>query len=85
MVLGSSVKEPCEIEKINSEGMRRSIVAKIDITKGTVIKESMLTFKRPANGLPPKYFSDVVGQQANRDLSIDTLLKWSDLDQCPKK
>ena len=27
-VLGSARKEPCEIEKINAEGMRRSIVAR---------------------------------------------------------
>ena len=78
-VLGSSRKEPCEIERKNAEGMRRSIVVKQDIDKGTIITEDILTFKRPANGLLPKYFFDIVGRTARRKLSRDTLLDWSDL------
>ena len=77
--MGSSRKEPCEIERKNAEGMRRSIVTKQDIDKGTIITKEILTFKRPANGLPPKYFFDIVDRTTKRKLSRDTLIDWSDL------
>ena len=41
-VLGSKMKEPCEIEKQNLLGMRRSIVAKKSISKGTLINEEIV-------------------------------------------
>ena len=78
-VLGSARKEPCEIERENAIGLRRSIVTRKGIRKGSVITEDMLTFKRPANGLPPKYFYDVVGRKAKRNLPGDALIDLSDL------
>jgi N-acetylneuraminate synthase/N,N'-diacetyllegionaminate synthase len=76
-VMGSSLKKPCEIEKKNSQGMRRSIVANCNIHKGDFITEHMLTFKRPATGLSPRCFEDVVGQKALKDIPADELIQWS--------
>jgi len=79
MVLGSSLKEPCDIEKKNAHGMRRSIVAKCNIKAGSTITEEMLTFKRPFTDLSPKYFNDFIGHQAEKDIPADAFIQWSDI------
>ena len=33
-----------------------------------------MTFKRPAHGISPKYFDEVVGQVANTDIKEDDIL-----------
>lgn len=80
-VLGSDRKKPCEIEKINAEGMRRSVVAKDFIREGTIITQEMLTFKRPATGLPPSYFHGVIGKKALRRIEADSPIQWDDLER----
>ena len=79
-VLGSSRKEPCEIEKINAVGMRRSIVSNNNIDVGTTIVESMLAFKRPATGLSPKFYDYVVGKKTKKEILADSQIKFSDLE-----
>lgn len=79
MVLGSAIKEPCEVEKINAVGMRRSIVAKCDILAGDTITEDMLTFKRPASGIKPAFFADIVGRIAQQTLNKNELVTWEAL------
>ena len=78
-VLGSIKKEPCEIEKQNLIGMRRSIVAKKFISKGTVITEEMLTFKRPATGINPSLFEKIVGRKAKININEDSRIKYTNL------
>lgn len=80
-VLGSARKEPCEIERKNAVGMRRSIVAKLNIAMGTTITESMLTFKRPATGIAPRRFNDIVGQKPCRDIMADSLIQETDFGE----
>ena len=72
--LGSARKEPCEIEKENAVGMRRSIVARCDISKGSVITEEMLTFKRPSAGLSPKYMDYIVGKKTAENIYMDEFI-----------
>jgi len=72
--LGSARKEPCEIEKKNVVGMRRSIVARCDISNGTVIAENMLTCKRPSTGLSPKYMDYIVGKKAADNIRKDEFI-----------
>tara|TARA_B100000965_G_C19603452_1_gene764484 strand:- start:24773 stop:25822 length:1050 start_codon:yes stop_codon:yes gene_type:complete len=78
-VLGSPIKSPSEIEKINLKGMRRSIVIKNNIKKGTLITEDMLEFKRPSSGISPSMLDLVVGRKAVRDLFEDDLIDFSDI------
>ena len=81
LVLGSSIKQPCLIEKENMIGMRRSIVANKNIKKGEVMNELSITFKRPATGLNPKYFEELIGQRVTRNIAIDEQIQWSDFDK----
>jgi N-acetylneuraminate synthase/N,N'-diacetyllegionaminate synthase len=78
-VLGSNKKEPCVIEKKNAIGMRRSLVAKIEIQRGSVISEEMITFKRPSTGIPPKDINKVLGKKATTTIPADTLLNLRDI------
>ncbi len=63
-----------ETEMTARANARRSIVANGNIPKGTVITESMLTFKRPGTGISPVKLFEVVGKAAAVDIEDDTIL-----------
>ncbi len=68
---GSGVKEPSASEAKNIVIARKSIVASKIIRKGDVIKEHMITAKRPASGISPMRWYEVVGATADRDYEVD--------------
>lgn len=72
--LGTGVKTPSASEVKNTYGMRRSLVAKTDLKKGTILKAEDLGFKRPANGLSPKMLDAVIGKELLNDLKKDEAL-----------
>jgi N,N'-diacetyllegionaminate synthase len=55
---------------------RKSVVAMIDIPKGTVITEKMLICKRPGTGIYPKFIDLVLGRIAKADIKADTTLTF---------
>lgn len=71
---GSPIKGPVGAELGNRDVARRSIVAKIDIPKNTVIKMNMLAFKRPGNGMSPKDVNRVLGKKSSMDIKKDDLI-----------
>lgn len=70
--LGCSAKEPTVSERSNVTGMRRSIVALVDITAGETITREKLAFKRPATGLEPNMLPKLIGKRARIPISADT-------------
>ena len=60
--------------------VRRSIVAKADIPKGTIITEEMLVAKRPGIGIEPKHVDKVVGAVAKLDIKTDDTITWSAIE-----
>lgn len=74
--LGSEIKGPAESEKEIMKVARKSIVAKVDIQKGTAITKGMLSIKRPGNGLEPKYINKIIGKKAKVDIKSDKLIKF---------
>lgn len=78
--LGSGVKVPSEAEKRNTFGMRRSLVARTDLKKGTVLTAADLGFKRPANGLSPKFLPKVIGRALLQDIKKDEALTEASVD-----
>ncbi|MBR6469538.1 MAG: hypothetical protein IKS84_04075, partial [Lachnospiraceae bacterium] len=64
---------------------RRSIVADGNIPKGTVITDSMLTFKRPGTGISPDKLYEVVGKMAAVDIEDDTIITADMLERVPKE
>jgi N,N'-diacetyllegionaminate synthase len=55
--------------------VRKSIVAAVDIKKGTRLQEDNLTTKRPGNGISPLRWNEVIGTKAVRDFKADELIK----------
>jgi len=74
--LGSGKKVPTasEIETIPS--IRKSVVAKIDISKNTIITEEMLDLKRPGTGILPKELNKIIGRKAKKNIKQDELINW---------
>jgi len=74
LALGSSVKKPSKSETPNIEIARKSIVANNSIKKGEVFTEDNLAIKRPANGINPMRWDEVIGTLASKDYSQDELI-----------
>ena len=78
-ILGSEIKRPVTSELKARLYARRSIVADIDIPKGTLISENMLTFKRPSTGISPIYLEIVLQRTAKKPIKKDQILTWNDV------
>lgn len=77
---------PMEVKALDSEeparkNARRSLVAARAIRAGSRITGDDLTWKRPAHGISPRHYDEVLGLIARRDIPEDTVLQWTDLDR----
>ena len=77
--MGDGNKTPTDEEKQVQKVARRSIVAGVNIPKGTIITEAMLRIKRPGTGIKPKYLENVCGAKAKVTIKGDELIRWEDL------
>ena len=75
IALGDGVKKPTISESKNIEVARKSIIAKTFIKKGELFSEDNLTTKRPATGINPMRWSEIIGKKAKRDFSEDELIE----------
>ena len=78
-LLGDGIKKPTKREMLIMKDVRRSIVAKEGLKKGTVISKDMLMYKRPGYGIKPELSDAIVGRELKRDLRKDELILWEDL------
>ncbi len=74
--LGDGIKRPTKEEEEIKKVARRSVVAKIDIPKGTIITEDMLDVKRPGTGIAPKYMDIIVRKKAEENIRKDEIVTW---------
>ncbi len=74
--LGDGIKRPSEREKMNTFGMRRSMVATRDLSAGTVLKLDDIGFKRPASGIAPKHLDELLGRTLIADVRADQSFTW---------
>lgn len=58
----------------------RSLFVTKDIKTGEIITEENIRSIRPGHGLPPKFFPDVIGKKAKKDLIKGTPLSWDIID-----
>ena len=72
--LGNGIKKPTKEEEKIKKVARRSIVAKVDISKGAIITEEMLDVKRPGTGIEPKYLKFIIGRKAKEDIKKDIII-----------
>lgn len=76
---GESFKHPLASEAPAREHARRSIVVSHSLAAGTVLRAEDLTCKRPAHGISPLHWDEVVGRRIVGDREEDHVLQWSDL------
>jgi N-acetylneuraminate synthase/N,N'-diacetyllegionaminate synthase len=77
--LGDGVKKPTTEEIEIKKLVRKSIVVKEDIPKGSILTKEMLGIKRPGTGIEPKYLNELIGRELIEDIKKDNLLKWNQL------
>jgi N-acetylneuraminate synthase len=58
---------------------RRSLVTSRDLPAGHVIIMDDITWKRPANGISPKMYKQVLGCQTKVAIKNDTAIQWNHL------
>ena len=78
-VIGAQYKIPVEAEMPARSHARRSIVANRAIPKGKPIEASDLTYKRPAHGISPRHWHEIIGRRAAQEIAEDSPLQWADL------
>ena len=76
---GDGIKRPADSEKTTRINNRKSVVAAKAVKEGEMITKQHLAIKRPGYGIGPKYFEQVIGRRANRDLQPDDVLNWGDV------
>lgn len=67
-------------EKSNLK-FRRSLYFIADIKKGETISHNHIKSIRPGYGLPPKYFTDVIGRVAKHNVTKGTKVSWELFDE----
>lgn len=73
---GSGIKRPADSEKTTRINNRKSIVLARAVAAGEILSPEHLAVKRPGYGIPPKFFDQLVGRAAVRQLEADTVLTW---------
>jgi len=69
--LGDGIKKVSKSERKNIVIIRKSIVAKVNITKGERFSYKNLTTKRPGNGLSPMKIENIIGKKAKKNFFKD--------------
>ncbi|MDP7420977.1 MAG: N-acetylneuraminate synthase [bacterium] len=77
--LGDGVKRPAACEMENLIIVRKSLVARVAIPAGTVIREEMLSALRPGTGISPSRRKTVIGKRARQNIPAGTQLTSSHL------
>lgn len=74
IALGDGIKKPTQSEIKNIAIVRRSIVAKKTIKKGSLFTSDNLIVKRPGNGINPMKWDQIIGTLATKDYKEDDLI-----------
>lgn len=78
-LLTSSDNKNLEKEQAARIHARRSIVASTDLPVGHIITEQDIIAKRPAHGISPIHWDEVVGKEVTVAIEEDELISWKKL------
>lgn len=83
-IIGTGLFDLSETER---EGLkaRRSLYAVNDIKKGDIITKENVRSIRPAYGLKPKYYNQILGKKATNNIEKGTPMKWELIEQLDGK
>lgn len=79
-IVGTPALVSLPSEEPARKNARRSLVAARNIPAGGVITKDDLTWKRPAHGISPRNYDEVLGMKARADIAEDTVLRWGLLE-----
>ena len=74
-ILGSFEKKPTKSEKEVMKLVRKSLVAKIDIRKGSRITKEMIEIKRPGIGIQPADLDKIIGKKIKKHILKDEIIQ----------
>lgn len=74
--LGSTRRILSDEELEARKMIRRSVVARVPVTKGDTITVDKIKFARPGTGIPTNDFKYMEGRRINRDITAETILQW---------
>ncbi|UYP48052.1 hypothetical protein NEF87_004337 [Candidatus Lokiarchaeum ossiferum] len=77
-IMGSWEKKPTNIELENAKIVRKSVVAKNFIEKGSILEENMVSMKRANGFIVPSRLNEFIGRKFNKDILKDQALKPED-------
>lgn len=67
--MGSEKKELCQIELLNRQVLRKSMVTAENLKRGTVVTNDMITVSGPGKGISPQRINDLLGVTLKRDIT----------------
>ncbi len=76
IALGDGKKRPAKSEFWGRRNVRKGLFAKVDIPKGTTLKDDMIIIKRPAVGIEANYFDKIIGRTTLCSIKKDIPIKW---------
>ena len=79
-MLGTGEIEPTEEERAMRVTARRSIVASGHLSAGTVLREDMIAYKRPGDGLMPYEQDKLLGKTLKRERQADDQIGLEDVE-----
>ena len=74
LALGDGIKTPSNSEKKNILIARKSIIATVEIKKGTIFTNENITVKRPGTGISPMKWNSIIGTKSTKDYKEDDLI-----------
>ena len=80
VAMGDGVRKFSDNEEEIKKVARKSIVLNNNVKKGTILKRDMLSIKRPGTGIAPKNINKILGKIVIKDLNVNHVLKWDDLE-----
>lgn len=84
--LNTALSNPVD-KNVQAENLRalrdiftKSVVTAARLTRGTVLTKAQLALKKPGTGIPAAELDSVIGKRLKRDMEIDELLSWDDIE-----
>jgi N,N'-diacetyllegionaminate synthase len=75
-MLGEGNKTVTATESQNIVAARKAVYFRRDVVKGQVIVEADIVSRRPASGVSPMQWNQIVGSRASRDFVSGELFEW---------
>lgn len=80
IAMGDGVKRCSKSEENTKSVARKSIVANRNINKDEIITINDVSFKRPEQGLKPKYIDLIIGKKARRNIKVNEFITFNDVE-----